>query len=136
MYHPTSGSTWLEAGSEMYKESFRYSWFSRTVTSPASRCYHCLSSLIIMSNEITWNCNAIFIILILLSFQTCYRSCRRPVADRRPYHTISSCQIEETISSLNFFPPYRGVDFYFEFLPAKSSIWREVDFYFEFNSAK
>ena len=32
----------------------------------------------------------------------------------------SSRQIEESISILNFFPPYRGVDFYFEFLPAKS----------------
>jgi hypothetical protein len=26
---------------------------------------------------------------------------------------------DESISILNFFPPNRGVDFYFEFLPAK-----------------
>jgi hypothetical protein len=31
----------------------------------------------------------------------------------------SSRQIEESISILNFFPPFLGVDFYFEFLPAK-----------------
>ena len=35
-----------------------------------------------------------------------------------------SRQIEESISILNFFPPNRGVDFYFEFLPAKSSVVR------------
>ena len=33
-----------------------------------------------------------------------------------------SRQIEESISILNFFPPNRGVDFYFEFLPAKSGM--------------
>ena len=33
---------------------------------------------------------------------------------------IPSRQIEESISILNFFPPNRGVDFYFDFLPAKT----------------
>ena len=45
---------------------------------------------------------------------------------------IPSRQIEESISILNFFPPNRGVDFYFEFLPAN----RGVDFYFELLPAK
>ena len=41
---------------------------------------------------------------------------------------MSSRQIDESISIVNLSPPNRGVDFYFEFLPAKSG----VDFYFEF----
>jgi hypothetical protein len=40
--------------------------------------------------------------------------------DRHCRHPPSSRQIEESISILNFIPPNRGVDFYFEFLPAKS----------------
>jgi hypothetical protein len=42
---------------------------------------------------------------------------------------ISSRQIEESISILNFFPPNRGVDFYFEFLPAKSRRRRQTTFF-------
>jgi hypothetical protein len=35
---------------------------------------------------------------------------------------VSSRQIEKSISILDFFPPNRGVDFYFEFLPIEKSI--------------
>jgi hypothetical protein len=43
--------------------------------------------------------------------------------------------IEESVSILNFFPPNRGVDFFFEFLPAK--IEESIsNFYFEFLPAK
>ena len=38
----------------------------------------------------------------------------------------SSRQIEESISILNFFPTNRGVDFYFEFLPAKLQIEESI----------
>jgi hypothetical protein len=55
------------------------------------------------------------------------------VRDSEQY--FSSRQIEGSISILNFFPPNRGFDFYFEFLPAKieGSI---SNFYFEFLPAK
>jgi hypothetical protein len=47
----------------------------------------------------------------------------------------SSRQIEESISILNFFPPNRGVDIYFEFLPAKIEESISI-LYFEFPPAK
>jgi hypothetical protein len=35
------------------------------------------------------------------------------------YFEFLPAKTEESISILNFFPPNRGVDFYFEFLPAE-----------------
>ena len=61
--------------------------------------------------------------------------CRRQHEEIFLYGEMMTWQltIEESISILNFFfPPNRGVDFYFEFLRAKS----RGRFYFEFLPAK
>jgi hypothetical protein len=42
------------------------------------------------------------------------------------YQIMTSRQIEESISILNFFPPNPGVDFYFEFLPANPKIEESI----------
>ena len=52
-----------------------------------------------------------------LCLLACYDVLCRVVVCMMYDELVSSRQIEESISILNFFPPNRGVDFYFEFLP-------------------